>query len=354
MVWHDPIRNVYNQVKNKAAAARDRTRTQHFSGQVDAHNVDIGRRGNRVSQVHIDGERFVKDRRRYRDLSTGGKIFLGGAYTTRVGVAGGATYPLRQIGESLDSLIMAAVSGVKAPIEVAKEAANLVGNIFNTSERGALRNIESLMQQGSFDSGTYSTAESYLTNFAGYKATHVIIDKARAGIEKNMADAAGAAKKAPFTSLPTDSLYEKLHNLILEQRGINESDPRYAENNLKVLQLRKDVYDTLDDSARNVTNEMSKPSPNLGYSVEQMQRFNKDYETLLKEEAEIRAGVENANPAQLIAMQRQIDEIKPAQTGWVEPYLGVILPILGGYMAWRAVSKILVKPLQRVFYTGSN
>lgn len=350
MAWQDPIRNIYNQLKNKAATVKNRAKAQPIRGQVDVHDVEIKKRGSRVSQVDIDGERFVRDRRRYGDLSTGGKIALGGAYTTRLGAAGGAAYPLHQVGESLDSLIMAAVSGVKGVSEVAKEAANLVGNIFNTSERGALRNIESLMQQGSFDSGAYSTAESYLTNFAGYKATHAIVDKARAGIEKNMADAAEAAKSAPFTSLPTDSLYEKLHNLIIELRGINPTDPKYAENNLKVLQLRKDVYDTLDDAAKNVTADMSKPSPNVEYSVEQMQRFNKAYETLLKEEAEIRAGVENSNPAQLIAMQRQIDEIKPVEQGLAQPHLGIILPVLGGYLAWRVVSKLLVNPIKSIVY----
>src|SRR3989338_5400252 len=180
MAWNDPIRNIYDQVKSKAAAARNRITPPPVRGQVDAHNVEIRRRGDRVSQVDIDGEHFVRGRRSYWDLSRGKQAVLGTAYASRAGAAGGVAYPLHNLCESIDALIMAAVSGVRGGSEIAKEAANLVGQFFNTGEREALRNIESLMQQGSLDAGSYQTAENYLTNFAGYKATHAIIDRARA------------------------------------------------------------------------------------------------------------------------------------------------------------------------------
>ena len=304
-------------------------------GQVGNHDVEVHSTGRGRHKVHVDGARYVRDDIRFRDFSKGEKATLLGAYGVNAGTTGLAAYGLRNLGEFADSWIMSWAAGLGG-------AKSLVEKVFTGNERAAIKNLEDLMQKGVIDSGSYNTAEQYLTNFAGYKTTSGLIDQARAGIEQSMAQAARAAGNIT-PQLPTDSLYEKLHELILGMRGINATDPRYAENNLKVLQLRKDVYDTLDDAARIVTSEIGKSNPNVGYGIEQMARFNKAYEMLLSEEAQIKAGVEKANPAQLIAIQQQIDQIKP--TGF-DPYIGVFLPILGGAVVWKKINKMIVSPVK--------
>ena len=311
-------------------------------GQVGRHFVEVHRNQNgRTSKVHVDGERYVKDRIRFGDLSPGQRAVVAGAYGVNAFATGTAVHYLHNLGTVVDS-------GVDAVMTTVNTGEQLLGKLFPGNQREALKNLESLVKSGTLDANSYRTSEDYLTNFTGYRATGSMIDQARANLDKEMSDAASASQRI-MPPLPTDSIQARITDWINKNiRGRNVENPNYSQNNRPVINLRKDIYDTLQDSSSNVTNEMSKSNPNLSYAVEQMGKFNNAYSTLIKEEQSIRTGVENVNISEIRGMQQHIDQIKPLAGHYL--HADLVLPVLGGVVVYRFINNRLVKPIKRILY----
>lgn len=315
-------------------------RTPPSEGDVGKYKVRIKHnlRG-RPSNVFVNGRRFVQGTG-FRDLSLPKKGVIateaaGGGYLLSKGWE-----PLQHLGTVVD----AGIDIIKSQYQAGKAVLDLV---FTGDEQKAIRSLEGIIHGSRRRDETAQVIEQYLDDFATYKSAWGIFEKSRADIESAMAKAAEAAKKVT-PRLPTEDVYAKIHDWLLKLRGIQVDDPRYAEKNIPMIGLRKDTYDTLKAASDEVTKEMNKAKPDLGYAQNQMKTFNKAYQTLVREEEAIGQGVEKIDPRELKSLQKQIDAIKPYQG--LQVHASDVLPIAGMILGAYVLYKYVIRPTKWVLH----
>ncbi|MEK6984113.1 MAG: hypothetical protein AABX33_06065 [Nanoarchaeota archaeon] len=308
MAWQPNFKSWYNRARKPVEV--------DVENRVGDHRVGIkGGRHGRAAKVYVDGERYIKDKVRLYDLTRGEKLVLSGAHGINLIAGGASTYPLKKAGQWADVVTTpsaAAYRGGKVAVEAAKD----VVEILTGEQKQTINRLEQSLEQRAFNLVDASKVRDYIDNFYRYRGAGQAFDKARTTIDNEIARGARKAEKI-VTDVPeipfTRDVFEWLYNLGPRVTGKKTEDPKYHENILDALKLGKDAHDTLRYTSQNIQKEMEKPSPDLGYAVNQMRDFNKAYQILVQHNASVREGIERINPSQMRAEQRQIDPIKPPQ-----------------------------------------
>lgn len=111
-----------------------RRRVPHANGVVGNHNVGIrNNRHSRPAEVFVNGERYVKDRIRFRDLSTGEKGVVVGAYAANLAASSLAGYGLHKAGQAVDAVIGAAAPFYEFGKATVQFSRNILDTIFSLS-----------------------------------------------------------------------------------------------------------------------------------------------------------------------------------------------------------------------------
>lgn len=333
----------------KMARFWKKTRIPNFQGNIRNHNVTgyANRRG-KVKEIDLDGQRYVPDIVRLRDLSGIEKAAVVGMWGSEVGASAAAGYGVKKFQDPFIAWVAPGYQLGKGTLEFAN---NLMDMAFTGEQQQAVGKLENLLSQNSFGFNS-NTASSYLDNFTVYRSASTVFDRglqnsARAQMKGDEA-AKGVTSRVPGGESSAKG-FEAVHDWLLETFfAANANDPRYAESYAQSNRFKIDAYNTLKSASGNVTEEMKKTNPNIGYVVQEMQRFNKAYELLLNQDQTVKAaGVENINPSQLRAMQQQIDQIKPSQ-GWLS--YDMVLPALAFGALLTGLHLKVVRPITRAIY----
>ncbi len=262
------------------------------------------------------------------------------------------------VGYELHTVSGPILAFISPSYQLAKVAHDMYNSLFSGDQQQAIKNLDSILREGSLRQSDHATARTYLDNFMTYRLAATTFDRGKENAVAAVVKGSEAAKRitqqaptAEYTK-PFEDVHRGLHDWLLNTfGGAKADDPKYIDNFVNLNRLKVDAYDTLQSTSSKVTEEIAKPKPNLGYVVKEMQTFNKAYELLKKEDEVARVGVEKVDTAQLKTMQQQIDSIKPSQ-GWIT--FDVVFPTLAAGALCYIVHRKLVRPFTKAVYLASG